>query len=95
METVEVVEDHKTVEGSYRTYEEWKHEGTNRKSRRYNSVLTVPMRNGNIEYSKNNGIELSVLTVPMRNGNKESRQLYQHMNRVLTVPMRNGNFQCV
>jgi len=53
---------------SYRTYEEWK--------RRYTIVyllfylvLTVPMRNGNIDQVVAQLIDWNVLTVPMRNGN--------------------------
>jgi len=53
---------------SYRTYEEWKlkiikEEGISA------TVLTVPMRNGNVVQGFVKGLSLLVLTVPMRNGN--------------------------
>ena len=58
-----------------------------------NSVLTVPMRNGNMaKYGIPKSHVLRVLTVPMRNGNY---YLFPFLSilfvKVLTVPMRNGN----
>ena len=54
---------------SYRTYEEWKliSHAWNRIGLR--SVLTVPMRNGNIFSVFAGVLKIWVLTVPMRNGN--------------------------
>jgi len=76
---------------SYRTYEEWKL-GYRSPISGQQSVLTVPMRNGNKLTTLKVGVFNSVLTVPMRNGNDvrfSSQGLcYSH---VLTVPMRNGN----
>jgi len=53
---------------SYRTYEEWKL-GILVFSEEKETVLTVPMRNGNYISSITLSIHLPVLTVPMRNGN--------------------------
>jgi len=55
------------------------------------SVLTVPMRNGNIYMGKRNYNSLFVLTVPMRNGNLSDVADTNKYHGVLTVPMRNGN----
>ncbi len=100
--------------GSYRTYEEWKHNvddaikylNDTSSYRTYEewklisimfpltrtSVLTVPMRNGNLK-AENEKLkaELEVLTVPMRNGNETKMSLGTAGQTVLTVPMRNGN----
>jgi len=56
---------------SYRTYEEWKLTIILRKTDG-NIVLTVPMRNGNINLSIFYCFLWKVLTVPMRNGNISS-----------------------
>jgi len=53
---------------SYRTYEEWK-PGLSFEYVSYNSVLTVPMRNGNLLLPFWVLPVCLVLTVPMRNGN--------------------------
>jgi len=37
----------KLVVGSYRTYEEWKHDVDLKTTYKFVTVLTVPMRNGN------------------------------------------------
>jgi len=59
----------KIFHGSYRTYEEWKHE-LNEIIWQSKTVLTVPMRNGNATTVPVIGTSgLFVLTVPMRNGN--------------------------
>jgi len=75
---------------SYRTYEEWKPFPDTSRSI-YAKVLTVPMRNGNLNLFASPFVVKPVLTVPMRNGN-----LCRSINitlsfTVLTVPMRNGN----
>jgi len=63
--------------GSYRTYEEWKPKSI-RRHRQWDSVLTVPMRNGNwVRVTTVRGQGL-VLTVPMRNGNS-----FQSFRRLL------------
>ena len=76
---------------SYRTYEEWKQlkHGTSRI--KAVSVLTVPMRNGNVYRTSLPFSSVLVLTVPMRNGNDSAPVPFVPPNAVLTVPMRNGN----
>jgi len=75
---------------SYRTYEEWKHLLYNQ-SLAFMFVLTVPMRNGNLQFRNALHLLNLVLTVPMRNGNCLCLDLWKRLRRVLTVPMRNGN----
>jgi len=53
---------------SYRTYEEWKPSMFSTCPLRL-TVLTVPMRNGNMRYNVAFVNQVIVLTVPMRNGN--------------------------
>ncbi len=55
------------------------------------TVLTVPMRNGNKFSIFSRKSWILVLTVPMRNGNALALALLYRPNTVLTVPMRNGN----
>ena len=56
--------------GSYRTYEEWKHNTYYEITIERGLVLTVPMRNGNTQTRERFSNSLLVLTVPMRNGNQ-------------------------
>ena len=58
---------------SYRTYEEWKRQALSSFKGRH-KVLTVPMRNGNINGRKVSDWRRLVLTVPMRNGNKAAQE---------------------
>ena len=59
--------------------------------KRKESVLTVPMRNGNMIAKSGNRLQVMVLTVPMRNGNTTFEAMMFDTTTVLTVPMRNGN----
>jgi len=79
------------AKGSYRTYEEWKRSFTQLDKTLRETVLTVPMRNGNKARPFIFERMCRVLTVPMRNGNREQMAEQVHHWTVLTVPMRNGN----
>jgi len=69
METTKDGEIGSPQQRSYRTYEEWK-PPARRASVIAVCVLTVPMRNGNIEKAADIIARGNVLTVPMRNGNQ-------------------------
>ncbi len=63
---------HASFERSYRTYEEWKLFHGYHFHNILFSVLTVPMRNGNLYDFLHSWKWAIVLTVPMRNGNYAS-----------------------
>ena len=78
-------------QGSYRTYEEWKHSFTD-------VVPVVPFVSSYRTYEewKRRSVccvrlSICVLTVPMRNGNTAEVDKLRESLQVLTVPMRNGN----
>ena len=79
------------AEGSYRTYEEWKHHKRFISNLDF-SVLTVPMRNGNLHHWKIRSRRSTFL--PYLWGMETHHNLVYSTDRerVLTVPMRNGNF---
>ncbi len=70
METIgRITFQYPAIFGSYRTYEEWKPCWISTTTSGKISVLTVPMRNGNVLLAHVYSIIIKVLTVPMRNGN--------------------------
>jgi len=90
METSRISWIESTSSSSYRTYEEWKLTFFAIASQSV-CVLTVPMRNGNI----NKGFNLGLEELGSYRTYEEWKHLllpfFHHQQQVLTVPMRNGN----
>jgi len=57
------------------------------------TVLILPMRNGNMSFVILCRNMLIVLILPMRNGNEGEEKDFEKEMSVLILPMRNGNFE--